>query len=157
MANYIPRNSGEKNRRLVAEHLLIHDRFPFLTTRLVGNKLICRGRVQPTATSETYRVEVSYEPWNAPEVRILEPDIKAEGKLHFHKDGTLCLYDWREQPWKKQLRLADTVIPWVAEWLLFYEIYLLTGKWIGASAVHGAAKVEEPKPDSQRPEKVRVE
>jgi hypothetical protein len=139
------------------ENLLIQERFPFLTTRMVGNKLICRGRIQPTATSTTYRIEVCYEPWSAPEVRILEPDIKSESKLHFCKDGTLCLYDWREQPWQKRWKLAETVIPWAAEWLLFYEIYLLTGKWVGASSAHGDAKVEEPKLDSQTLEQARAE
>jgi hypothetical protein len=156
MVNFIPSNSGEKNRRLIMENLLIQDRFPFLTTRMVGNKLICRGRIQPTATSATYRIEVSYEPWSAPKIRVLEPDIKPEWKLHFYKDGTLCLYDWREQPWQKRQRLADTVIPWAVEWLLFYEIYLLTGKWIGESAVHGDTKVAEPKLDDQTPEQART-
>jgi hypothetical protein len=157
MVKFIPKSNSEKSRRMILENLLIQERFPFLTTRMAGNRLVSRGRIQPTETSAVYRIEVCYEPWSAPEVRVLEPAIKSEGKLHFYKNGTLCLYDWREQPWEKRLRLADTVIPWTAEWLLFYEIYLLTGKWIGASVAHGDVKVEEPKPDSQTSEQERVE
>jgi hypothetical protein len=32
----------------------------------------------------------------------------------------------------------------MAEWLVFYEIYLLTGRWVGASAVHTNGKTAEP-------------
>lgn len=96
--------------------------------------------------SSEYRIEVCYKPWNAPGVRILEPDIPPQAKLHFYKEGTLCLYDWREQPWEKSWRLADTVIPWTSEWILFYELYLLTREWRGESALHGDAKETEPEP-----------
>jgi hypothetical protein len=50
--------------------------------------------------------------------------------------NSLCLYDWREQPWKESRHLHDTIIPWTAEWLLYYEIYKMTGKWIGRSVLH---------------------
>jgi hypothetical protein len=157
METYIPNSDGEKNRRLIFENLLIQERFPFLKTRMVGNRLVCRGKIQPTETSAVYRVEVCYKPWSAPKVTVLDPVIKPETTLHFYKDGTLCLYDWREQPWQKRLRLADTVIPWLAEWLLFYEIYQLTGKWLGPSAMHAAAKVEEPKLDDNALEQEMAE
>jgi hypothetical protein len=34
--------------------------------------------------------------------------------------------------------LHETIIPWTAEWLVSYELYLTTGKWLGSSAVHTA-------------------
>jgi hypothetical protein len=157
MVKRIPTDNAEKSRRLIMESLLIQKRFSFLNTRMVGDRLVCRGSVRPTETSAAYRVELVYKPWNSPEVRILDPEINPEGKLHFYKNGTLCLYDWREQPWQKKWHLADTVIPWTAEWVMYYELYLLTGKWLGASAVHTAPKAEEPKPDSQTTEQERVE
>lgn len=144
MATHIPKSDGDKYRRIIVENLWIQKHFPFLTTRMVGARLVCRGRIQPTDASAVYRIEVSYAPWSPPEVRVLEPAIKREAKLHFYKDGTLCLYDWREEPWQKRWRLADTIIPWTAEWLVFYEIYQLTGIWSGPSAAHGEAKAECP-------------
>lgn len=144
MVRNIPRSDAEKHRRLIVESLLIHEKFPFLKTRIVGDRLICRGKIRPTPGSSEYRIEVCYKPWGAPGVRILEPDIRPQAKLHFYKEGTLCLYDWREQPWEKGWRLADTVIPWTSEWILYYELYLLTGEWLGESALHGDAKEAEP-------------
>jgi len=106
--------------------------------------------VKPTSSSAEYRVEVTYQPWASPDVRILEPEIAPQSQLHIYKSGGLCLYDWREQPWQRNWHLADTVIPWTAEWLLYYEIYLLTGKWIGKSAVHGdAPNIVEPVSDTE--------
>ena len=147
MGNKIPSDNAEKSRRLITESLAIQKHFPFLHTRVVGNRLVCRGHMQPSDASATYRVEMVYRPWNAPEVRILTPPIKPERHLHFYKDGTLCLYDWREQPWQRHWRLADTVIPWTAEWLLYYELYKLTGKWLGREAAHAVPKTEEPQRD----------
>lgn len=143
----IPSDNAEKSRRLVTETLLLKKHFPFLLPRMVGDRLMCRGNIQPSDTSATYRIDLVYKPWSAPEVRILTPEIKPERHLHFYKDGTLCLYDWREQPWQRHWHLTDTVIPWTAEWLLFYELFLLTGKWLGNSAAHGTSKIAEPKND----------
>src|ERR1043166_666450 len=131
---FIPRSDAEKQRRLIAENLRVRERFPFLHTRMAGNLLTCRGILKPTPSSQAYRLEVEYQPWGAPSLRVLEPEIKPEAKLHFYSNGTLCLYDWREQPWQRNWHLAETVIPWAAEWFLYYEIYLLTGKWLAKSA-----------------------
>ena len=27
--------------------------------------------------------------------------------------------------------IVDTIVPWAAEWLLHYEIWLATGEWFG--------------------------
>lgn len=120
--------------------MLVKRRFPGFDCRIKGRKLVCRGKLKPTEHSEAYRIEVSYTPWGTPDVRILSPHIEPKRELHFYDTGNLCLYDWREQPWQDKWHLADTVIPWTAEWLLYYEIYVLTGKWIGKSAIHGDAK-----------------
>jgi hypothetical protein len=29
------------------------------------------------------------------------------------------------------LSIADTIVPWTAEWLVHYEIWLMTGEWYG--------------------------
>jgi hypothetical protein len=144
MGKKIPTDNAEKSRRLIVESLRVQKHFTFLHPRIVGDRLVCRGTMQPTATSPAYRMEVVYKPWLPPEVRILHPEIKQESRLHIYRNGTLCLYDWRQQPWQKRWNLADTIIPWTAEWLLYYEIYKLTGKWSGRTALHDATKGPEP-------------
>lgn len=133
----IPANGANKYRKIVSEQVLLRQKFPFLNPRISGLALTCRGRIRPTEFSPDYRVEIYYAPWDSPEVRVIHPKITFIEGAHMYRNDTLCLFDWREQPWENTLHLHETIVPWTAEWLLFYEIWLLTGKWLGKSAVHG--------------------
>jgi hypothetical protein len=130
------KNESDKYRKVVAEQMLLRDKFPFLNSRISGFTLTCRGHVRPTDHSQTYRIEIQYTPWNSPEVRIIDPVIKYIKGVHMYRNDTLCLYDWREQPWQNNWRLHETIVPWTAEWLVFYEMHQLTGKWLGPEAKH---------------------
>jgi hypothetical protein len=68
----------------------------------------------------------------------MEPKLQNCHAIHMYSDGSLCLYDWREQSWQNKWHLHETIIPWTAEWLVFYELFLLTGVWHGKSADPGA-------------------
>jgi hypothetical protein len=35
--------------------------------------------------------------------------------------------------------LCQTIVPWISEWLLHYEIWLVTGKWC-AGGIHPTVK-----------------
>lgn len=106
---------------------------------------MCRGTIRPTDRSTRYYIEVRYRDGGSPQVRVLEPRIEYSAKIHMYKSGTFCLYDSRNQPWQSTYHLCDTILPWVAEWLVYYEIFLMTGKWIGNEAPHNGPK-EEQKP-----------
>jgi hypothetical protein len=134
-----PTNKADQYRKIVAEQVLVREKFPFLHSRISGFELTCRGRIQPTQESGTYRIEIRYTPWKSPEVRVIDPKIRFTEGAHMYRNDTLCLYDWREQPWENRWHLHQTVIPWTAEWLVFYELFLLTGRWLGKSAVHDNA------------------
>ena len=67
-----------------------------------------------------------------------------------YRDDTLCLYDWREQQWQNSWHLHETIVPWAAEWLLYYGLWLLTGKWLGRFAIHSKSTPD----DSAPPENV---
>lgn len=139
----IPFNASAAYRKLVIEKMLIGRAFPFLHCRIRGIRLTCRGNVRPSESSPAYRVEFEYSAGNRPEVRVINPVIEYTPGVHMYRNGTLCLYDWREQPWQANWHLFDTVIPWSAEWLVFYELWLLTGKWKGRSAPHGIFPQQE--------------
>jgi len=75
-------------------------------------------------------------------VRIREPELgvadEQKHDIHMYPNGTLCLYWPQEQPWNDSMSLHDTIVPWVAEWLVYYEYYQETGRWVGPEA--GARK-----------------
>jgi len=124
--------------------MLVRENFPLFHSRIMGLELSSRGRIQPTESSPTYRVEIRYSGRDRPDVRVLEPRIRFNPALHMYQDDTLCLYDWRENPWQTKWHLHETIIPWAAEWLVYYELWLLTGKWQGKSAAHGQNPVPAP-------------
>jgi hypothetical protein len=127
----------ERYRKVVCEQGLIRQSFPFLNPRIRGLDLSCRGRIRPADGCGLYRVELRYSSGDPPTVRITEPQIEPNSRLHMYRDGTLCLYDWRDQPWSDKWHLHETIIPWTAEWLVFYELFLATGQWLGVSTLHG--------------------
>jgi len=139
----------QRNRRaaygwLITERARLHEKFPSFMAQVDGDRLAARGKLQPTELSPPYKVKITYRYGDNPKVWVVEPKIPYESAIHMYvSDNSLCLYDWREQPWKESYHLYDTILPWAAEWLLYYEIYKLTGKWIGTSALHGTPK-EEP-------------
>jgi len=146
----IPTNKADKLRKVVTEQVLIREKFHFLHSRISGLELTCRGRIQPSAQSCSYRVEIRYSPWDSAVVRVIEPRIVFTPGAHMYRNDTLCLYDWRDQPLQKSWHLHQTIIPWTAEWLVFYEIWLLSGKWRGKSAVHALPKPEDMAPTEDR-------
>ena len=65
----IPTNKADKYRKVVTEQVLIREKFPFLHSRISGLELTCRGRIQPSEQSCSYRVEIRYSPWDSAVVR----------------------------------------------------------------------------------------
>lgn len=98
-------------------------------------------RLQPTPASRTYTVRLVYQPPKQPRVTVLEPDLDlypgAARLPHVYAGNELCLYTPGE--WDHHMSLATTIIPWIAEWLFFYEGWLAIGKWEGGGLRHEAA------------------
>ncbi|MBU5220469.1 hypothetical protein KQI67_28255 [Bacillus albus] len=92
------------------------------------------GRLRPTSSSSFYTVKIIYKRFN-PKVFIIEPCIHREVP-HLYGDGSLCLYYPNDNSYNDSLFIADTIIPWTAEWLYYYEKWLEDGIWWGPEAPH---------------------
>ncbi|HYM07249.1 MAG TPA: hypothetical protein VE377_25720 [Candidatus Dormibacteraeota bacterium] len=42
------------------------------------------------------------------------------------------------------MRLSHSIIPWLALWLMFYEMWRATGEWYGGGISHGDIGELEP-------------
>jgi len=93
--------------------------------------------MQPTDFSDAYLVRIKYERHGLPKVRILAPEIKYNSAIHMYADRSLCLYHPESQPWSESKDLHRTILPWTAEWLIYYELFLDQGKWLGPEIAHG--------------------
>jgi hypothetical protein len=100
----------------------------------------------------SYRVAITYYRWRdldhfqirnrRIEVVVLEPPVcrrteePDEPIPHIYgtvngEQPVLCLYDPAANDWDRDDSIADAIVPWVAEWLMFYELWHATGKWTG--------------------------
>ena len=102
------------------------------------------GTLSPRPSSPAYRVRISYDPVRDPITHVLSPDLHSDAPHRFHggrrgRDGSLCLYlfdDPEAAHWDHRSLVSETIVPWAATWLYFYEVWLENGKWSGPEAPH---------------------
>jgi hypothetical protein len=118
---------------IVKQALGLRSVFPDTPKPAVGRDwLSWTGRLQPCELSRVYTVQITYTLGRYPITRILDPQLAATetGFLpHTYDDRSLCLHDAGQ--WADHMLIVDTIVPWAAEWLLHYEMWLATGEWLG--------------------------
>jgi hypothetical protein len=140
-------HGGKGGRRPLTLQLQIarmRQLFPQFVYR-VGNNPAWYGTLRPHDDSPEYRVKLEYRPGKSPKVWVLSPEIHDKAP-HRYRDRSLCLYYPRHEEWHPGMFLAETIVPWAAEWLFFYEVWLEDpeGRWFGPEAPHGGRK-EKPR------------
>lgn len=107
--------------------------FPDFRVIAARHQLVCLGTLQPSPTSDKYTVELEYKVPTRPCVRVVRPKLRlAAGRTrlpHVFKGNDLCLYLTGE--WRPDLKISEYIIPWISFWLFFYEVWLVTGEWLG--------------------------
>lgn len=105
--------------------------------------LIWETDVVPTPNSSTYRIRIDYTLDNAPKVYVVSPKklkfASGHDKLpHVYSTPAqqICLFFQGFKEWQPSKFLARTIVPWASEWLMFYEIWLITGEWLGGGIDH---------------------
>jgi hypothetical protein len=136
MVSRFRRRSILSARDQLARVQLLYPHFQSRVTR--AGVLVVEGDIRPTSMSVTYRVRIEYEAGGAPEVSVLYPPLKPieeGGRLeHVYPGDRLCLYQPWADEWAPDKSLAQTIIPWIAEWLFHYEIWHATGQWLGGGS-----------------------
>ncbi|MGV8111823.1 MAG: phospholipase D-like domain-containing protein [Lentimicrobium sp.] len=114
----------------------IDNHYSCFKTSIVKGKLVCSGVIQPTPDCEKYKVRIEFYPGHQPHVYVKSPEISPSSEIHVYREGFLCLFDPRETKWKDTLKIAEYTIPWTIEWILYYELWKITGKWEGKESIH---------------------
>lgn len=108
--------------------------FPASQATFRRSQLTWVATLQPTPLSQSYTVRMQYKLDQRPEVEVLDPKLEerdGERPPHLYPKGRLCLYLPGMNEWNSNMLLADTIVPWISEWLLNYEFWLATGEWCG--------------------------
>ena len=90
-----------------------------------------RGQFQPTLASAVYTVEIRHTVGHRPDIRVIEPVLErrpGEALPHVFPRDLLCVYQGDQWTADKPL---TAILPWITEWLLYFELWLATGLWLG--------------------------
>lgn len=102
------------------------------------SELTAEGQIRPSQVSDCYNIALLCPERRPPRTYVTTP-LRAgwENAPHLYpsdKAGRwaglprLCLFD---RPWRHGTALKKTIVPWAAEWLVYYEVWLTTGQWLG--------------------------
>ena len=124
--------------RLIDQQIALMQSYPESSCFVHAGTLTWEGDVCPTALSRTYRVTITYKKGFRPQVTVTGDDLPGLNRSDFpHKFAIdrenssveICLHLRHE--FDASMLISDCIIPWTAEWLYFYEIWLATGEWCG--------------------------
>jgi len=117
---------------------VLHPNFGLLNLR---PKLVSwQGQVKPLPLSDTYTVQIRYEKYRGPQVWIISPKLELHDGYssipHTYVGDYLCLYYPDYDEWTSAKYVAETIVPWISLWLMYYEAWLATGEWLGGGIKH---------------------
>lgn len=122
---------------LFCQKKLIDHHYDWLDCKIKNDLgMFCTGTLRPSSLCDEYKIEIYYQTGTPPKVYIISPKIEYNDEIHLYYDRSLCLYYPKDMPWGKHIMLADTIIPWISEWIIFYELWKESGKWEAPEVKH---------------------
>jgi hypothetical protein len=139
-SSYIKNSKQARKKGFSASKQLekIIELFPNLEViKTKGNSFEVIIKLCPTIVSKSYDVKICYDKYSGVDVYVINEKLevaKNRKKLphvYSHPEQKLCLFSWKKRQWTKEKLISTTIIPWASEWLEFYELWLISGKWLG--------------------------
>lgn len=123
---------------LSTQQKLLEKHFSFLSCHIRQQVLVCTGKLTDPDWKHVYHIKVECVAGREPKSTILYPVIQPSCDIHMYPDHSLCLSYEGDAVWNERTELYRYTIPWVSEWIHYYEIYLINGGvWEGPeSKVH---------------------
>ena len=106
---------------------------------IAGRDLRYVFSIAPNVLSRVYRCMLRLRVSGSPEAFVLEPNLEelAPGRQlphvypHDGRGTKLCLWLPRAAEWSSQLTMQESYLSWTAEWLDYFEEWLVTDEWAG--------------------------
>lgn len=122
----------------VVQGCLLQKDYPKSKWSVEKNQLFWSGIIKPSPLSREYQIKMVCKSGKKPKVILYGEKIEGIEKKDFphhyrinqeKQEVELCLHLPLE--FNYSCSIADTIIPWIQEWLYYYEIWLTTGEWRG--------------------------
>lgn len=95
-------------------------------------------KVSHQVMDNDYIIKIIYSQYEKIKIFLIDSHdnkiIPSDDTPHLYRDSSLCLYYFNE--WHEGMAMYDTIMPWIIEWLINYEQYPRTKKWMGKEIEH---------------------
>lgn len=127
-----------KELPLSLQAIFLTRKYPNSTCKVSHFQLVWHGKIKPSPLSREYNVRMICDGKKGPKVivygenlkRLEDPNFPHHFRINQKKhEVVICLHYPIEFDYS--MRIIDTIIPWTQEWLYFYEVWLITGEWLG--------------------------
>lgn len=144
MGNNFKRFIRPAKLTLARQQVALTKAYPGSFCKVVRGVLEWRGMITPTSLSRAYQAKIVYDNHKPPRITVSGESLRGLSESNFphkyaidakNKVVRVCLYFPGELDCTKAF--SDTLVPWTAEWLFHYEIWLATGEWRGGG-IHPA-------------------
>lgn len=121
------------------QKFLVEQYFNWLRLIISSDRKTLIGNGVLSVNDKSYEILISYSPFNKlryDRIYIKDQKIKFHEDIHLYGDLSLCLYHpLIDQATFKKLNLFE-MIPWISEWIVFYEQWKKYGVWLGKEIKH---------------------
>lgn len=98
-----------------------------------SNKVKIYFKIKPCDFCRVFSVRMEYSNSMLPRIYVINPDIYEENNkkpehIYDWRKGRICLFMPKEINFSSYY---DVIIPWISEWIFYYEIWRITGNWDG--------------------------
>jgi hypothetical protein len=133
--------TNKKPKLTLVRQTFAMKRYPQLHVHVARQRqAVWTGPWRPTEMSATYTLRITYVFGLRPIIEIISPMLAlAPGQDHIPHtyDGQKDICVHLRSEWNPGLLIADTIMPWISQWLYFYEIWVVTEKWFGKGTHSG--------------------
>ena len=114
-----------------------------------AGKLTWRFAATPSPLSRDYQVRIDFRQGGRPKTFVEAPDLGELAKarriphLYQQRPPRLCLYLPQTSEWQSWMRIDETIVPWTALWLFYFEEWLASDDWKGGGMHPGDNDTED--------------
>lgn len=125
----------KSNVSIAVQYARMKKDYPQFKISMARNSLSIKGDLKPTPRSRSYHFKLKYSIGNRPRIKITNPELKRNFNNdripHVYAGNELCLYYPKYREFNSKYLISEYIIPWISLWLYYYEVWHITGEWLG--------------------------
>jgi len=124
---------------LSCQKQLVEQNFDWLKIMLDAKNQQLIGTGELNVGGKKFSLILSYSPFNTfryDRIYITNQNLKYHRAIHVYSNNSLCLYHPKIDQPLLQITPLVKMIPWITEWVVFYEHWKKYGVWLGKEIKH---------------------